>query len=72
MNADVNEYEELASEIRRLFESRFGGLSPGDFQKIAKLLGFDVLPLKLGPTSAEYYEKLSDQERADIDFMMGL
>lgn len=55
MCADGKEYEELAREIRRLFESRFGGLSPGDFQEVAKLLGFDVLPLKLGPTSAEYY-----------------
>ncbi len=73
MCADVDQYEELACEIRRLVESRFGELSPKEFKKVAKLLGFDLLPLKLGPTSTEYYyEKLSDKEREDIDFMMGL
>lgn len=72
MCADVNEYEKMAREIRLLFESKFGELSSEDFREVAKLLGFELLPLKLRPTSADYYEKLSDQERSDIDFMMGL
>jgi len=72
MCADVNEYEELAGEIRRLFERRFGELSQVDFRKVARVLGFEVLHFGARPTREELYERLSEQERADVDFMMGL
>lgn len=49
MCACVNEHKEFAREIRRLFEIRFGEFSSKDFKEVAKFLGFDVLPLKLGP-----------------------
>ena len=72
MCADVNEYERVARETKMLFESRFGEFSPKDFSEVAKLLGFELLPLKVRPTCDERYEKLSAQERADVDFMMML
>jgi len=72
MCADVNEHERVAREINILFGSRFGEFSPKGFREVAKLLGFELLPLKVRPTCDERYEKLSDQERVDVDFMMGL
>ena len=72
MCADVNEYERVARETKMLFESRFGEFSSKDFREVAKLLGFELLPLKVRPTCDERYEKLSEQERSDVDFMMGL
>jgi len=66
----VNQHEEVAREIKLLFESRFGEFSSEDFRQVANLFGFEVLPLKLRPKFDEYYEKLSDEERADLDFMM--
>jgi hypothetical protein len=70
MYTDKDKYEEVAREIKRLIESRFGELSFRDLREIAKLLGFEILQLKPLPKFNEFYEKLTDEERADLEFMM--
>jgi hypothetical protein len=70
MHTDENKYEEAAREIKLLLESRFWEQSFKDLREIAKLLGFEILQLKPLPKFSEYYEKLTDEERADLEFMM--
>jgi|WetSurMetagenome_2_1015567.scaffolds.fasta_scaffold936619_1 hypothetical protein len=67
---DVNKYEEVALEIKKLLESRFGQFSSQNFSEVAKVLGFQLLPLQVASVSYEYYAKLSDEERTELDFMM--
>jgi hypothetical protein len=67
---DVNEYEEVALEIKKLLETRLGEFSSKNFSEVAKMLGFQLLPLEIRSTFNEYYAKLSDEDRAVLDFMM--
>jgi len=67
---DVNKYEEVALEIKKLLERRLGKFSLKNFSGVAKVLGFQLLHLKVSSASYEYYAKLSEEERAELDFMM--
>lgn len=70
MCEDVNKYEKLALKIKKLIESRLGEFSSKNFSEVAKVLGFQLLPLKLGSSFNEYYSNLSDEDRAELNFMM--
>jgi len=67
---DENNYEKLAQEISLLFEKKFGGFSPEDFRKVSKILGSKIR--KDNSDFVDFYEKFSDDERRDIEFMMGM
>lgn len=65
-----NRYEETVQEIRALFEKKFGGFFPDDFHRVSEILETGIW--KNGADFTDFYRKLSDDERRDVDFMMGL
>jgi hypothetical protein len=70
MCGDMKKYEAVALEIKKLFESRLGEFSSKNFNEVAKVLGFQLLPSKVRSAFNEFYANLSDEERAELDFMM--
>ncbi len=65
-----NRHEKTAQEISAIFEKKFGGFSPDDFHKVSEILETKIR--KGSPDFTDFYGKLSDDERRDLDFMMGL
>ncbi|MEZ4529094.1 MAG: hypothetical protein R2941_24545 [Desulfobacterales bacterium] len=65
-----NRHEKFAQEIKVLFEKEFDGFFPEDFDKISKILEAKIWKGKSG--FADFCENLSDEERREVDFMMGM
>jgi hypothetical protein len=65
-----NRHEKTAQEISAIFEKKFGRFSPDDFHKVSEILETKIR--KDRSDFADFYGKLSDDERSNLDFMMGL
>jgi len=65
-----NRYEETVQEIRALFEKKFGGFFPDDFHRVSEILETEIR--KCGSDFTDFYGKLSDDGRSEVDFMMGI
>lgn len=64
-------YTALAGEVRAVFEKKFGKFSVKDFDKVAEIIrdengGID------DRDAGKSYDNLSEEEKDQIDFMMGL
>ena len=65
-----NQHEKLAKEIKDLFAKEFGQFRLEDFNKVFELIHTESFGAM--PDYYEAYEKASEEERDQIDFMMRL
>ncbi|WP_027371220.1 hypothetical protein [Desulfovermiculus halophilus] len=64
-------YKILAGEIQSLFEERFGKFSVEDFDKVAEIIR-GKCKRSNARNADKSYENLPEEEKDQIDFMMGL
>ena len=65
-----NQHEKLAKEIKGLFAKEFGQFRLEDFNKVLEVIRTESFGAM--PDYYEAYEKASQEERDQIDFMMRL
>jgi hypothetical protein len=66
-----DKYTRLAEEIQALFEKKFGKFSIEDFDKIAEIIRTENRRSNVRD-AGKSYDNLSEKEKDQIDFMMGL
>ena len=65
-----DKHQKLAQEIKSLFEKEFGQFAMTDFSRVVEIIRAEFF--KAMPDYYEAYEKASEEQRDQIDFMMGL
>lgn len=66
-----DKYTILAREILALFEKRLGKFSVQDFDQVAEIIRAECSLSKAQDVDTTY-ENLSQEEKDQVDFMMGL